>query len=85
MNHKVQQMCWRCKVVVEINQMLSVVDNMEKDIVTRLREFMDEEAKSCSMDFGCITPEYVYRMWGGMVSIEEIRTALETLKKDYRK
>jgi hypothetical protein len=58
---------------------------MEKDIVTRLREFMDEEAKSCSMDFGCITPEYVYRMWGGMVSIEEIRTALETLKKDYRK
>lgn len=58
---------------------------MEKDIVTRLREFMDEEAKSCSMDFGCITPEYVYRMWGGTVSIEEIRTALETLKKDYRK
>lgn len=33
---------------------------MEKDIVTRLREFMDNEAKSCSMDFGCITPEYVY-------------------------
>ena len=58
---------------------------MEKDIVTRLRAFMENEAKSCSMDFGCITPEYVYRMWGGMVSIEEIRTALETLKKDYRK
>ena len=58
---------------------------MDKDFVARLREFMDEEAKSCSMDFGCITPEYVYRMWGGMVSIEEIRTALETLKKDYRK
>ena len=32
---------------------------MEKDIVTRLREFMDIEVKSCSMDFGCITPEYV--------------------------
>lgn len=58
---------------------------MDKDFVARLREFMDEEAKSCSMDFGCITPEYVYRMWGGKVSIEEIRTALETLKKDYRK
>ncbi len=58
---------------------------MDKDIVTRLREFMDEEAKSCSMDFGCITPEYVYRMWGGMGSIEEVRTALETRKKDYRK
>lgn len=25
---------------------------------------MDDEARSCSMDFGCITPEYVYRMWG---------------------
>ena len=33
---------------------------MEKDIVARLREFMDNEAKSCSMDFGCITPEYVH-------------------------
>ena len=45
---------------------------MEKDIATRLREFMDNEAKSCSMDFGCVTPEYVYRMWGGTVSFEEI-------------
>lgn len=45
---------------------------MEKDIVTRLREFMDEEAKSCSMDFGCITPEYVHRMWGGSVPLEDI-------------
>ncbi len=49
---------------------------MEKDIVTRLREFMDNEAKSCSMDFGCITPEYVYRMWGGTVKLEEIEEAM---------
>ena len=28
---------------------------------------MEDEARSCSMDFGCITPEYVYRMWGGTV------------------
>lgn len=34
-----------------------------KNIVARLREFIDNEAKSCSMDFGCITPEYVHRMW----------------------
>lgn len=27
---------------------------MGKDIVTRLREFMENEAKSCSMDFGCV-------------------------------
>lgn len=53
---------------------------MEKDIVTRLREFMDNEAKSCSMDFGCITPEYVYRMWGGSVKLEEIEEAMAALK-----
>jgi hypothetical protein len=52
---------------------------MEKDIVTRLREFMDNEAKSCSMDFGCITPEYVYRMWGGSVKLEEIEEAMKEL------
>lgn len=52
---------------------------MEKDIVTRLREFMDNEAKSCSMDFGCITPEYVYRMWGGTVKLEEIDEAMKVV------
>lgn len=53
---------------------------MDKDIVTHLREFMDNEAKSCSMDFGCITPEYVYRMWGGQVKLEEIEKAMKELK-----
>lgn len=53
---------------------------MEKDIVARLREFMENEAKSCSMDFGCITPEYVYRMWGGTVSLEEIEVAMKEIK-----
>lgn len=38
----------------------------------RLLEFIENEARSCSMDPGCITPEYVYRMWGGSVSLEEI-------------
>ena len=41
---------------------------------------MDNEAKSCSMDFGCITPEYVYRMWGGSVKLEEIEEAMAALK-----
>ena len=53
---------------------------MEKDIVSRLREFMDNEAKSCSMDFGCITPEYVHRMWGGTVAMEEIEAAMKEIK-----
>ena len=55
---------------------------MEKDIATRLREFMDNEAKSCSMDFGCVTPEYVYRMWGGTVALSDIEAALNVYKKE---
>lgn len=54
---------------------------MEKDIVTRLREFMENEARSCSMDFGCITPEYVFKMWGGQVPLEDIKAALAEINK----
>ena len=42
------------------------------EIVERLRLFLENEARSCSMDFWCVTPVYVYRMWGGSVSLEEI-------------
>ena len=42
----------------------------------RIRGFMENEACSCSMDYGCVTPMYVYRMWGGKVSLEEIFEAL---------
>ena len=52
------------------------------DIVERLKEFMENEARSCSMDYGCITPEYVYRMWGGQVAIDEIATGLKELRKN---
>lgn len=45
-------------------------------VVQRLKEFMENEVRSCSMDFGCVTPEYVYRMWGGSVAIEEIANAM---------
>ena len=55
---------------------------MMEDVVTRLREFIENEARSGSMDFGCITPLYVYRMWGGSVSIEEIETGLVELRKE---
>ena len=34
------------------------------------------------MDFGCVTPEYVQRMLGGVYSIEEIEAALKTVKKE---
>lgn len=50
---------------------------MNQEIITRLQELIEHEARSCSMDPGCITPEYVYRMWGGMVPLEEIAEAME--------
>ena len=51
------------------------------NIVLRLKEFIDNEARSCSMDFGCVTPEYVYRMWGGKVAIEEIADAMAEVRR----
>ena len=44
---------------------------------------MEAEARSCSMDYGCVSPLYVYRMWGGKVDINEITFALNTVKKEY--
>ena len=52
-----------------------------ENITDRLREFIEDEARSGSMDFGCITPLYIYRMWGGNVSIEEIEAGLQELRK----
>ena len=51
------------------------------DIVDRLREFLENEARSCSMYFGCVMPEYVFRSWGGSVAIDEIATGLADLRK----
>lgn len=53
---------------------------MEEDIIVRLNEFVDNEARSCSMDYGCVTPLYVYRMWGGTVPFDEIAEALQVVK-----
>ena len=46
-------------------------------LIDRLKDFIENEGKSCSMDIAGITPEYVYRMWGGSVSLEEIEDAME--------
>ena len=40
-------------------------------MIDRLKQFVESEMRSYSMDFGCITPLYVYRMWGGAVAIED--------------
>ena len=49
------------------------------NIVDRLREFLENEARSCSMDFGCVTPLYVYRMWGGTVALEDIEEGMRQI------
>ena len=54
------------------------------DINSRLRQFMEYEARSCSMDFGCVTPQYVYRMWGGSVAFEDIEKSLKDIKNGCR-
>ena len=53
---------------------------MKMDVVERLRQFMENEARSCSMDFGGITPLFVYRMWNGDVPLDEIESAMAEIK-----
>ena len=50
------------------------------DIILRIRDLIENEARSCSMDFGGITPLYVYRMWSESVPLEEIESAMAELK-----
>jgi hypothetical protein len=52
------------------------------DLIYKLKEFMENEARSGSMDFGCITPLYVYRAWGGTVAIEDIAAGLAEIRKN---
>ena len=58
------------------------VDSLESvmELAVRLREFIEAEMRSCSMDFGCVTPEYVYKMWGGKVPLKEIEDAMREIK-----
>ena len=46
-----------------------------------LTQFIENEMRSCSMDYGCITPEYVQRARGGRVAIEDITQGLTELRK----
>ena len=49
------------------------------DLVARVRELIEMEGRSCSVDRALITPEYVYRMWGGKVELSEIEEAMKEL------
>lgn len=46
----------------------------------KIEEFKEHEARSCSME--AITPLYVYRMWGGKVSLEDIEKAMKVEEED---
>ena len=66
-------------------EVLLMENNMAMDLIYRLQQFLENEALSCSMDFGCVTPLYVYRMWGGTVAFEDIEEGLKQINLyDYR-
>lgn len=54
--------------------------NVKMEMVERLREFIEVEARSCSMEPSLITAEYVFRMWGGAVSMDDIEAALAVVR-----
>ena len=55
-------------------------DILEVGLVGRLKTFLENEARSCSMDPACVTPEYVCRMLGGTMAPEDIAESLEKAK-----
>lgn len=57
---------------------------MNESLSARLREFLENEARSCSMDFGSVTPLYVYRMWGGTVALSDIENGLREINNGCR-
>jgi len=50
------------------------------EIISRLKELLENEARSGSMDFGCVTPLYAYRMFGGQYSMDAIENGLREVR-----
>lgn len=48
-----------------------------EELKRHIDELIEMEARSGSMDPALITPEYVYRMWGGKVPLAEIEGVME--------
>lgn len=59
-----------------------MINKVNEELVASLRQFVEIEMRSCSMDLAGITPEYVQRMWGGTVSLEDIENAMAVLKAE---
>ena len=49
------------------------------DLISRIADLMEMEARSGSMDPELITPEYVFRMLGGTVPLEMVREVMGKL------
>lgn len=47
------------------------------ELKLKIEELREMESRSCSMEPALITPEYVFRMWGGTVPLEEIEEAMK--------
>lgn len=47
-----------------------------EELKQKIKDLITFEARSCSMDPALVTPEYVFRMWGGRVPLEEIEAAM---------
>lgn len=58
------------------------MSNVNAELVTRLREFIEMESRSGSMEPALITPEYVCRMWGGAVEVSEIEVAMKVVRAE---
>lgn len=54
-------------------------NDMKNELSIRFQEFMETEARFCSMDFGCVTPLYAYRIFGGQYSRDGIEGGLTEL------
>ena len=50
-------------------------------MIDRLKQFVESEMRSCSMDIGGIIPLYVYRMWGEAVAVKDIDSAMEEVRR----
>lgn len=48
-------------------------------MIDRLKQFVESEMRSCSMDIGGITPLYVYRMGGAVAVNYYMATGLKEL------
>jgi len=51
----------------------------KEDLKRHIADLIEMEARSGSMDPALITPEYVFRLLGGTVPLEEIEVAMAYL------